>query len=69
MPPLWIKIPYHSSHHGVYWWSTFCLLSFHVFGLTLELISAWIIILVLISESISDINKQIVIDRVWMIGN
>lgn len=43
-------------------------LSFHVFGLTLELISAWIIILVLISESVSDINKQIVIDRVWLIG-
>jgi len=43
-------------------------LSFHVFGLTLELAAAWIIILVLLCESISDMNEQIVIDRVWIIG-
>ena len=43
-------------------------LSFHIFGLTLELAASWIIILVLLCESVSDINEQIVIDRVWMIG-
>jgi prepilin signal peptidase PulO-like enzyme (type II secretory pathway) len=43
-------------------------LSFHVFGLTLELAAAWIIILVLLCESISDMNEQIVIDRVWIVG-
>jgi prepilin signal peptidase PulO-like enzyme (type II secretory pathway) len=43
-------------------------LSFHLFGLSLELIVSWIMILVLICESISDLNEQIVIDRVWIIG-
>ena len=43
-------------------------ISFLVFGLSLELIFSFVMILVLIAESISDLNERIVIDRIWMIG-
>ncbi len=43
-------------------------LSYHLVGLTLDLIVACVMILVLITESISDMNHRIVIDRVWIIG-
>ncbi|PKK97785.1 MAG: hypothetical protein CVV57_10555 [Tenericutes bacterium HGW-Tenericutes-2] len=43
-------------------------ISYLLIGFELELIVALIMILVLLAESLSDINQMIVIDKLWMIG-
>ena len=44
------------------------MLSFLIFGMSLELLISFIAILVLLIESLTDIEHKIVIDKVWIVG-
>ncbi len=44
------------------------MLSFIIFGISIELLISFIAIFVLLVESLADINNKIVIDRVWIVG-